>query len=217
MKLGSCIPSTTISIVQRFLDKESKSILDVGCGKGKPMRFVNKRGRFYAVGLDIFKPYLIKAKMEETHDDYVLCDVRYMPVKDKAFDVVLAMEVLEHLGKKEGVKMLKDIERMLKDIERIARKQVIITTPVGRCEQHICDNNPYQEHRCIWNIDEMKCLGYIVKGVGLRGVFGQDAIAHKIPSVLKPIVHVLWIVSGVFTYHRPLYASSMICFKKLNV
>jgi len=209
LKLGSYIPSTTLNIVQRFLDKESKSILDVGCGKGRPMKFMDKRGRFYAVGLDIFKPYLVKAKMKETHDDYVLCDVRYIPIKDKAFDIVLAIEVLEHLDKEEGVKLLKDIER-------IARKQVIITTPVGRCEQHICDNNPYQEHKCVWNIHEMRAFGYIVKGVGLRGVFGQDAIAHKIPSVLRPIVHVLWIVSGVFTYHKPLYASSMICFKKLN-
>lgn len=47
----------TIRPVWRRLDKESKSILDVGCGKGRPMAFLNRRHRFFAVGIDIFAAF----------------------------------------------------------------------------------------------------------------------------------------------------------------
>jgi ubiquinone/menaquinone biosynthesis C-methylase UbiE len=178
------------------LDKSAKSILDIGCGKGVPMKFINRARNFYTVGLDIFKPYLIKAKKNNTHDDYVLCDVRYMPVRDKSFDVVLCIEVLEHLNKEEGI-------NLLRAMEKVARRQVILTTPVSRYEQHAYDNNPYQEHRYVWSVDEIERLGYNVRGAGLKGIPGESGLAHKIPSFLKPILHVLWTIAGVFTYNRP--------------
>lgn len=105
--LRPIMPFTALNTVWRFLDKGAQSILDIGCGEGEPMKFINRRKWFYTVGLDVFKPYLLKAKREETHDDYVLCDVTYTPVKEKAFDVVIAIEVLEHLTREDGVKLLK--------------------------------------------------------------------------------------------------------------
>lgn len=84
-------------------------------------------------------------------------------------------------------------------MERLARKQVIITTPVSKYEQHAYDNNPYQEHRYLWDVNEMVHFGYRVKGSGLQGIPGEKGVSYKIPGVLKPILHMLWVIAGVFT------------------
>jgi SAM-dependent methyltransferase len=166
LRLRPLMPLTALNTCWRFLDKGAESILDIGCGKGEPMKFINRARNFYVVVLDIFKPYLLKAKKNSTHDDYVLCDVRYMPVSSY--------------------------------------------------EQHAYDNNPYQEHKYVWSVDEIKRLGYNVKGAGLKGIAGESGLAHKIPSFLKPILHALWIIAGIFTYNRPEQAGHMVLVKNLN-
>jgi SAM-dependent methyltransferase len=166
------MPLTALNTLWRFLDKNARSILDVGCGKGEPMKFINRARNFYAVGLEIFKPYLLEAKNDRTHDDYVLCDVRYIPIRERAVDVVLCIEVLEHLNREEGI-------NLIRAMEKVACRQVVLTTPVGRYEQHAYDNNPYQEHRYVWSVHEIKRLGYNVKGAGLKGIPGKVDLPIK--------------------------------------
>jgi len=187
----------------------ARIILDIGCGKGEPMKFIDRDKRFYAIGLDIFKPYLLTAKQSRTHDDYVLCDVRKLPIRRKSVDVALCSEVLEHLDRAEGIELMKVMEEA-------ARKQVIITTPVGQYEQQAYEDNPFQEHRHSWNSRELERLGYEVKGVGIRGVSGDRKIACEIPEILRPFYYMLWILAGVSTYHRPSYAGHMVCTKTLS-
>ena len=45
-RLHGYVPFTNWNLVWRHLDKKAKSILDVGSGKGKPMRFLNRHGCF---------------------------------------------------------------------------------------------------------------------------------------------------------------------------
>jgi ubiquinone/menaquinone biosynthesis C-methylase UbiE len=173
------------------------------------MKFINSARNFYAGGLEIFKPYLREAKKNDTHDDYVLCDVRYMPVRIKSFDIVLCIEMLEHLNKEEGT-------NLMRAMEKVGRRQVILTTLVSKYEQHAYDNNPYQEHKYVWSMNEIKRLGYNIKGAGLKGIPGESGLAHKIPSFLKLILHALWIIAVIFIYNRPEYAGHMICIRNLN-
>ena len=50
------------------------------------------------------------------------------------------MEVIEHLEKEEAI-------RLIEDMEKIARKKIIITTPVGFLENYEADGNLYQTHK----------------------------------------------------------------------
>lgn len=138
-KVGLYVPFYISNTVLRNI--EGESILDVGCGRGQPMKIMqlNKHG-FYVVGVDIFRPYLIEAKRNKTHNEYVLCDVRKLPFKQKSFDTVLCMEVIKHLEKEEAMKLIEEMEK-------IARKKVIITTPVGFWVDYGRDENPYQIHQ----------------------------------------------------------------------
>lgn len=98
------------------------TILDVGCGRFSPLRMVKKDS--YKVGIDHYEPYISKSKEQFIHNKYVLGDVRALPFKSNSFDCAIATEVLEHLNKDDGLKMIREMERA-------AKRKIILTTPNG--------------------------------------------------------------------------------------
>jgi SAM-dependent methyltransferase len=199
---------TELNVVSTSMIKNPLTILDVGCGKGEPMQFINRNKNLYVIGLDLFKPYLRTCKKLKVHDDLILCDLRALPLRNKVANVVICTEVLEHLTRVEGV-------QLIENLEKIACKQVIITTPVGEYEQTEYDFNPYQVHRWIWTPGEFWQFGYRVRGVGLRNFGGDKGIARKTPNIFLPLVHLIWVFSGLISYIRPSYAGHIVCTKSL--
>lgn len=131
------------------------SILDLGCGPNSPLRYVDAR---HKVGVDAFPPYIQMSKALGVHDEYIQADLVRCDFPDKSFDAVVMVEVLEHLEKSDG-------ERLLSEFERIARKKIVITCPNGFLAQGSHDANPYQIHRSGWTIGEMTSRGYKVRGM----------------------------------------------------
>jgi len=211
-KLIPYIPFTGIFLIWIKLDKSSRTILDVGCGKGDAMDFLNRHGKFEAVGIDIFRPYLEEAKSKGCFQDLVCGDVRWLPFKDNSFDVVICMEVLEHLEKADGYKLLNELER-------VARRQILLTTPVGKHELHPFDGNPYQEHKYIWKVEDLKKLGYKVRGRGLRNLGGPAGRQIKwLPEPFKSIIiKPIWIVASFLTYFLSALAGNVVCEKRLDM
>jgi SAM-dependent methyltransferase len=208
-KVRSRIPFTALNTVWRHLDSCSKTILDVGCGQGEPIQFINRSGKYFTVGLDAFAPYLKQCRENRIHNAYVQADVRQLPFADNYFDSVICLEVLEHLEKEEGI-------LFLNELERVASRQVICSTPVGDYKQDIFDNNPYQEHKYIWNPDEMKEKGYKVKGVGLRNLGGKAGVQSPHSRPVQWLVNILWVLSSLFSYSCPKIAGDMVCIKKIG-
>jgi len=112
-----------------------------------------------------------------------------LPFKPKSFDIVFCGQLIEHLEKEDGWKL---ITRM----EEIARKQVIITTPVGMYKtvtKH--RDNPYLEHKSAWHPDELKALGYKVRGSGLPNIIGgSQGLISRLPGVVR----MLWFILSAF-------------------
>ena len=208
-KLRPYIPFTALNTVWRKLDKDSKLLLDVGCGKGEPMRFINRRKRFYAVGVDIFEPYHQESRKSGCYDELILADIRNPPLKPKSFDIVFAMEVLEHLEKQEG-------ERLLHSMERIVRKQMILSTPVGKYKQDPYDGNPSQEHKHIWNPATIEKLGYKVSGCGIRNIGGRHGLVARLPKKFRPLGDMAWVLAGPLARLFPSLAGDMVCSKRLE-
>jgi SAM-dependent methyltransferase len=205
-KIYPWIPFTALNTVCRKIDKKGKSLLDAGCGKGAPLQYLNRKGTYWAVGADIFEPYLRQCRIKLVHNDYVLCDISRLPFKDASFDIVLCLEVLEHLDRSQG-------EKLLKELERVACRQVILSTPAGRYEQTTYDANSYQEHRYCWHPAELKKLGYKVNGAGLRNLGGKAGIQSPFPTPLKWLVNLIWVLAGPLTYYFPPMAGDMVCVK----
>ena len=205
-KIGSFVPLYERSIIWRGLDKQSGSILDVGCGFGEPMKDINRRGGFYTVGVDIFVPWLKKCKDEGIHQDYVLCDIRRLPFQRKSFDIVLCLDMVEHVEKEEG-------RKLIHAVEEIARREVIIAAPIGYWAQNEMQGNPYQKHRASWLPAEFKRLGYKVRGIGWFARLCSQGLLARLP---KPLRFLLWISSLPIVYFLPRLAGRQICFKNLG-
>jgi len=184
-----------------------KSVLDLGCGYNSPLRFIKKD--FYSVGVDLFKDYLSKSQENKIHDHYYNINVLDIDkqFKEKSFDAVIALDLIEHLNKEDGLKLLKLMEK-------IAERKVIIFTPNGFLKQGKYDNNEFQEHKSGWDSREMKKLGYNVIGInGLKNLRGGYSTVKYNPRALWTLISD---ITQIMTRYFPRYAFQILCIKKIN-
>lgn len=203
------VPFTELNTVWRCLDKDAKTILDIGCGKGQPMQFINRHKEFCVTGVDAFEPSLKECEQTGVYGDLILGDVLGLFFGKKSFDVVICLALIEHLEKEEG-------EKLLRKMEGIARKQVIISTPVGEYEQGPLEGNPHQQHKYCWEPHELKEKGYKVRGVGIRGVMGEGALFSRLSKVIGAFRWVPWLLAGPLVYYLPKLAGTQICWKHVK-
>ena len=183
---------------------DCQSLLDVGCGPESPIKTFSKR--IHTVGVDAFEANLHKSRDHQIHDDYVSLDIRKLEeaFKPDSFDCVMALDVIEHLDKAEG-------EKLLASMERIARKKIIVFTPNGFLPQGMYESNPWQVHLSGWTAEEMKQKGYEV--IGLRGwkpLRGPYATIRYRPKFFWLFVSSL---SQPWVRRRPEKAFQLLCVK----
>jgi SAM-dependent methyltransferase len=214
LKIAIYIPFTTSNILYRSLDRSAKTVLDIGCGRGVPAHLVlRRRPPYYLVGLDIFEPYVRECQKRGTHEALILGDARRLPFsRSKPFDIVFLLEVIEHLDKQEA-------KQVLEAAEEICRKQIIVTTPVGFVKQQAYDDNLYQEHKSAWSPAEFKRMGYKVRGVGIREVWGrgEEGGCSFIPAAYRPLlVSLIQVLVGPLVYFLPQIAGGMVAVKRIG-
>lgn len=184
--------------------RDAETVLDVGCGARSPIAKVKKS--FRSVGLDIFKRSIEQSRRAHIHDDYVVGDVVKLSsyIKEKSFDAVIALDLIEHLPKKDGI-------AMLKQMETIARKKVILLTPNGYINQEPYEGNPYQIHKSGWTTEDFAARGYILRGMrGLKWLRGEYATIKFKPWIFWSAVSVL---SEFIVYFFPRYANQLFAVK----
>ncbi|MCL0053366.1 class I SAM-dependent methyltransferase, partial [Dehalococcoidales bacterium] len=208
-KLSPKVPFTGLNIISkeiRKLSTKETAILDLGCGKGEAIKllFGKDKLNYKICGVEIFRPYILEAKQKGIYTDLILADVRNLPFKSKSFDVLLLLEVIEHLTKEKGAKLLKEMER-------IARKGIIVRTPKGFLrKEKIEDSNPFQEHISSWEPKELRNLGYKVKG---------NRIPHlkKLPQPLATLLELtLSVLAGPLFCLFPSLAGDFVAIKRLK-
>jgi len=169
-----------------LIDKGT-SLLDIACGSGKWGYLIqgSHKSSSFMVGLDAWGPQLVLVAKKQIYDDVVLCDVRFLPLKDSCFDTVLACEVIEHLEKTDG-------KVLLKELERVSCGKIIVSTPNIVFDQDVVDDNPFQVHKSKWSTNDFRRNGFKVRGVGFglfgRGtpsfmVMGFSALAYFFPQI----------------------------------
>lgn len=152
-----------VSILRKTL-KGCESVLDLGCGKDSPLQFCFVK---HSVGVDDFEPYIIESRAKKIHNNYIKLGLAESNFEPRSFDAVLALEVLEHMPKENGIAL---VEKM----EKWARKRVVISVPNGFVEQEEYDNNPLQKHLSSWTPEDFKKRGYNVYGFhGWKNLRGE--------------------------------------------
>ena len=162
-------------------------MLDVGCSDGRGSEVLS-RGPAY--GVDIYRPTLALAAQDRRRQPVTQADVRALPFADGSFDVVVSLDVVEHFEKPDAL-------RVIAEMERVAAGSVVVVTPNGFVPQPGTEDEPWQEHRCGFEVAELEALGYDVAGLGgpavLRGAYGtfragplgQAATAVCVPAIKR--------------------------------
>lgn len=204
-------PFTSPWIIRYHLGN-AKSILDVGCGDGSLMIKVNRDKKYDITGVDLYKPYLKLAKRSGVYKNVISSDIRKIKFKDKSFDAVLASQVIEHLTKKDALKLIKKMEK-------IARHKIILATPNGFVKYdpfEIIDDNKLQEHKSGWEIKEMKKMGYEVFGQGSGFIYRPSGLLYKFRG-LKDILVIFSYILSPISYFFPITSTSITAVKKTGL
>ena len=156
------------------------SVLDVACGLSLKSQYIDCDLR---VGVEIHRPFIERIEASVPYAvvnaDALTIDRLFLP---KSFDLVLVLDVVEHLEKA-------DAWRLIEMAEAIARVAVIIETPRGFVPQNIDiwngGGDTYQTHRSGWEPEEFTARGYEVR---MRDYRMSDARRHTDREVDRDIV-----------------------------
>ena len=193
----------------RYIEKEIRgchSLLDLGCGYPSPVS--NFSYKLHTVGVDAFGPSIAKSKADHIHDEYVQTDVleAHKHFRKKSFDCVIALDLIEHLDKNSGFKLIEEMETL-------ARKKVVIFTPNGFLSQPAHGGNRHQKHLSGWSVDEMRNRGYKVIGIN-----GWKPLRKEFAD-LRFNPHWLWLAVSDLTQlvvqYFPKQAFAILCVKTL--
>ena len=128
------VPGEHYGAFVRFAARHAgASLLDLGCGFGAYSGALMKQG-IACVGCDVNFDYLRKAA---AHGLAVTNVDSALPFRDRSFDTVLILEVLEHVA---------DLERILGEAFRVARKNVLITVPNSEGIEQMKSNDVTYAH-----------------------------------------------------------------------
>jgi len=151
-------------IIEFIIKWKPQTILDIGVGFGKfgllcreYMDVYDKKayGKWYTRidGIEVW-PHSILSHHEQIYDNiYIGNCINVLPLIKIKYDVILMIDVLEHMRKKDGYKCVE----LIKD----KCNRAIFQVPIGDWPQGAIFGNPYEVHISSWQENELRSLGDI--------------------------------------------------------
>lgn len=153
-----------------FRKLEVRDLIDLGAGLN-PQRTMREKLKIRQLLIDlsypeIEQPSMTRKRIDVMNFDSLTSEVgkfsQEMRLDDNKIDAVISIQNIEHLEKEEG-------EKLLEFLVSIARKVIIVETTNGFVFQPGTADNPFQEHRSGWTVEDFKSKGYKVRGTtGLK-------------------------------------------------
>lgn len=140
--------------------KPTDVVLDIGFGLGYGLHIMAAKAR-NLIGIEVDTKAIEQGKRIFKGHPHIkkimLYDGKHLPFRDKTFDVVTCIEVLEHV---------EDYKNLLLEMVRVSRRLVFITTPNRRPESTLPDGRP----KNYWHLREWSYKDF-------------DSILQQIPDV----------------------------------
>ena len=126
--------------------KPNTKVIDIGCGDKQYSRYVETKECNVTT---------VDAWIDTNPDFLVDLELSPLPFKDNSFDSALMIDVIEHLTKEGG-------ERLLKEVQRVVKTNIILTTPLWWSDnKHNVENpklwcygNDYDLHKSLWTPED---------------------------------------------------------------
>jgi hypothetical protein len=136
--------------------KPARIIVDIGCGIN-PQKVIKPKVH---ICVEPYIEYIKRLAESNPYEDYVFMqtsgEAALNQFPDKSIDSIFMIDVIEHLEKEAGI-------NLLKQCDRVAKRQIIIFTPLGFFPQVFIENRKdlwgmdggsFQEHKSGWEIDD---------------------------------------------------------------
>ena len=174
--------------------KAGDRVLELGCGKNSLLVRSGIIKQLRVTGVDIFEPYVKLHNSDGLYESCIQADITKIDFRPNQFDAVVCMDVLEHISKADGVKLLGKMKAW--------GRKVIITTPNGTVPGIPSDGNIHQEHQSGWFAKELEEYGYTVHGAsGWKALRKPDSqLRHLHPFVFWASLSLL---SDLIVYFMP--------------
>lgn len=164
--MPSCRPEVISSIVYKVMEMRPKTILDVGVGYGKwgvlCTEYLTYWKKITPVvdGVEVFENY------KSPIHDHLYREVFYTSVmnllhKMGDYDLVLIVDVIEHLSREDGLRLLASI-----------KNHYIVSTPAYWSGQGACFGNEHEAHISRWEKGDFANSSMVVGGEGRNHILG---------------------------------------------
>ena len=212
-------------IVFKYIHQTQKKkflILDAGSGLGKNGLFLKHFGwcsniEICLVGIDIWKTHLKVVATANIYDALIVGDLRFLPFKSQSFDVIIMSEVLEHLPKSVGYKLLTFVEQLLNE-----RSIIVLTTPQGHQPQEELRGSPYEKHCSMWQGGDLRELGYTVNRTPLvtkiwrYRFFLTECSISELKSFKRKLFNAFLFVMAALSVFLPTLSGKIIAYKVIK-
>jgi SAM-dependent methyltransferase len=112
-----CSEASLNWVLDRIDVRESRTLLDVGCGRGHCIE------KFLDLGLDVTGCDVYAKAIAGSKAEYVQGNVEHLPFEDGSFDVVTCFHTLEHVRR---------LSVALSELKRVARQLLFLIVPQQR-------------------------------------------------------------------------------------
>jgi len=154
---------TIASAVERFIKNRNISFLELGCGTGFVLSYLEKMG-FKTTGLDIY-PEALKYARKRTKSRLISADILKDQLSER-FDAAGLFDVLEHI---------EDQAIFLKKTRKLLKKKGMLFITVPADQRLWSDSDELSGHKRRYNLSELKEVlenaGFEIKQLRYFGFF----------------------------------------------
>lgn len=185
------IPSSGFGLIPPIIEAvgvlKPHSILDVGCGNGKYGFLCHEVLHFWkgiTPTIDAIEghPGYIGPVQRDIYNEIYMAEalttLRAMP--SSSYDLILAIEVLEHFQKNDGIDLLRHFRRV--------SKNVILSCPKRTAPQGAIAGNEYEVHRSQWHLKDFGECVVLPDSDSWIIVMGPDRNKVKIEKAKRSII-----------------------------
>jgi SAM-dependent methyltransferase len=191
------LPLIVYDVARGKMPQNTEKILDVCCGTGEESNLLRKNNRTRLTVIDTWLPVVKEARRTGYFSKVIYGEAlkELKKINSKSFDVVSIIWGLEHFTKKNGLEVIREMER-------IAKKKVMIAVPNGYLPRPK-ESNPHQKHKSgHWEVS-LESFGYKLNGIEGWKEFRDEnyALKGRKNQITYFLVLLLTAFSQLVTYH----------------